>query len=106
LGAAFRTRSSAQWIELLNVAGVPCGQIYSMDQVFSDPQVVATGMAATVNHETRGPIQVLAPTATLSRTPGKLERSLVAVGKDTEDVLGELGYSADEIATMRRDGVL
>jgi cystathionine gamma-synthase len=46
LGAAFRTRTSAEWIDLLNAAGVPCGPIYSMDQVFSDAQVVATGMAA------------------------------------------------------------
>jgi formyl-CoA transferase len=106
LGAAFRTRTSAEWIELLNAAGVPCGPIYSMDQVFSDPQVVATGMAATVQHETRGPIRVLAPTATLSRTPGKLERSLVSVGQDTDDVLGELGYGADDIARMKRDGIL
>ena len=106
LGAVFRTRTSAEWIDLLNAAGVPCGPIYSMDQVFSDPQVVATGMAATVQHETRGPIRVLAPTATLSRTPGRLERSLVSVGKDTDDVLGELGFSQSEIAGMRRDGVL
>jgi crotonobetainyl-CoA:carnitine CoA-transferase CaiB-like acyl-CoA transferase len=77
-----------------------------MDQVFSDPQVVATGMAATVHHETRGPIRVLAPTATLSRTPGRLDRSLVSVGQDTDDVLTELGFSQNEIADMRRDGVL
>jgi crotonobetainyl-CoA:carnitine CoA-transferase CaiB-like acyl-CoA transferase len=49
---------------------------------------------------------VLAPTATLTRTPGRLERSLVSVGQDTDDVLGELGFSQDEIAGMRRDGVL
>jgi crotonobetainyl-CoA:carnitine CoA-transferase CaiB-like acyl-CoA transferase len=48
----------------------------------------------------------LAPTATLSRTPGKLERSLVSVGQDTDDVLGELGYGADDIARMKRDGIL
>jgi crotonobetainyl-CoA:carnitine CoA-transferase CaiB-like acyl-CoA transferase len=63
-------------------------------------------MAATVQHETRGPIRVLAPTATLSRTPGKLERSLVSVGQDTDDVLGELGSGADDIARMKRDGIL
>ncbi len=77
-----------------------------MDQVFSDPQVIHGRMAATVTHDTRGEVRVLAPTATLSRTPGRLERSLAPVGADTDDVLAELGYSADEIAALRRDGVL
>ncbi len=106
LGEVFKKHSSAEWIARLNAAGVPCGPIYSVDQVFSDPQVVHAGMAATVNHPTRGDIKVLAPTATLSRTPGRLERSLVGVGQDTDDVLGELGFGADEIAKMRRDRVV
>lgn len=106
LGEVFRTKSSAEWIELLNRAGVPCGPIYSVDQVFADPQVVHGRMAATVNHPTRGEIRVLAPTATLSRTPGRLERSLVAGGQDTDDVLGELGFGADEIAALRQSGVV
>ena len=106
LGDIFKTRGSAEWIDRLNGAGVPCGPIYSMDQVFSDPQVVHGRMTATLSHPTRGEIRVLAPTATLSRTPGKLERTLAPVGADTDDVLGELGYSPDEIAALRRDGVL
>ena len=106
LGEVFKTRTSAEWIERLNSAGVPCGPIYTMDQVFSDPQVIHGRMTATLSHPTRGEIRVLAPTATLSRTPGKLERTLAPVGADTDDVLGELGYSADQIAALRRDGVL
>jgi formyl-CoA transferase len=106
LGAIFRTRTSGEWIDRLNAAGVPCGPIYRVDEVFRDPQVIAGGMAASVHHDTRGPIEVLAPTVTLSRTPGRLERSLPAVGQDTDDVLGELGYDTDAIATLRRDGVV
>ena len=106
LGEVFRTRTSADWIERLNAAGVPCGPIYTMDQVFEDPQVIHGRMATTVTHPTRGEIRVLAPTATLSRTPGRLERSLVATGEDTDDVLAELGFGPDEIAQMRADGVL
>ena len=106
LGEVFKKHGSAEWIARLNAAGVPCGPIYSVDQVFSDPQVVHGRMETTVNHPTRGDIKVLAPTATLSRTPGRLERSLVGVGQDTDDVLGELGYGVDEIAKMRRDRVV
>ncbi len=106
LGEVFKKYSSAEWIARLNIAGVPCGPIYSVDQVFNDPQVIHGKMAATVNHPSRGDIQVLAPTATLSRTPGRLERSLVGVGQDTDDVLAELGYGKEEIAKMRRDRVV
>jgi formyl-CoA transferase len=106
LGEVFRTESSAIWIDRLNAAGVPCGPIYTLDQVFADPQVQQTGMTATVHHDTRGEVRVLAPTATLSRTPGRLERSLPAQGADTDDVLAELGFAGDEIAAMRQAGVL
>jgi crotonobetainyl-CoA:carnitine CoA-transferase CaiB-like acyl-CoA transferase len=59
-----------------------------------------------VHHDTRGAIEVLAPTVTLSRTPGRLERSLPATGQDTDDVLAELGYDTEAIAHLRRDGVI
>ena len=106
LGAALATRTRAEWIERLNAAGVPCGPIYTVDQVFDDPQVVHAEMAAPLPHPTRGEIRVIAPTTKLSRTPGRLERALGTVGEDTEDVLAELGYGADEVAALRKDGVV
>jgi crotonobetainyl-CoA:carnitine CoA-transferase CaiB-like acyl-CoA transferase len=106
LGAALATRTRAEWIDRLNAAGVPCGPIYTVDQVFDDPQVVHAEMAARLPHPTRGEIRVIAPTAKLSRTPGRLERALGSVGEDTDDVLEELGYGADEIAALRNEGVV
>ncbi len=106
LCAVFRARSTASWIERLNAAGVPCGPIYRVDEAFRDPQVVHGRMAATVSHPDRGELRVLAPTATLSRTPGRIERALGPKGWDTDDVLGELGYTADEIAALRADGTV
>jgi crotonobetainyl-CoA:carnitine CoA-transferase CaiB-like acyl-CoA transferase len=106
LGAALATRTRAEWIDRLNAAGVPCGPIYTVDQVFDDPQVVHAEMAARLPHPTRGEIRVIAPTAKLSRTPGRLERALGSVGEDTDDVLQELGYGAHEIAALRNEGVV
>jgi len=106
LAEVFATRTTAEWIELLNRVGVPCGPIYSVDQVFADPQVLQQRMAASVPHDTRGEVRVLAPAAKLSRTPGRVERSLPAVGADTDDVLAELGYGAGEIAALRAEGAV
>jgi len=106
LAEVFVTRPTAEWLERLNGAGVPCGPIYTVDQVFADPQVVHGGMAQTVPHPTRGEVRLLAPTAVLSRTPGRLERTLGPKGEDTEDVLAELGYGEAEIAALRADAVI
>ena len=106
LAEVFITRTSQAWIDLLNAAGVPCGPIYTVDQVFADPQVIQQEMATEITHATRGPIRVIAPTTKLSRTPGRLERSLGAVGEDTDGVLGELGYGADEISALRQAGAV
>src|SRR5262249_56387543 len=61
-------RTSAEWIDLLNKAGVPCGPIYSIDQVYADPQVVHLAMAQPV--KTKGkPLRMARQPVTLSRTP-------------------------------------
>ncbi len=106
LAGVFRAHPTAHWVERLNAVGVPCGPILRVDEVFEDPQVVHGRMAAAVPHPTRGEVTVLAPTATLSRTPGRLERALGPKGSDTDDVLGELGYGAGEIAALRAEGVV
>jgi crotonobetainyl-CoA:carnitine CoA-transferase CaiB-like acyl-CoA transferase len=106
LAGVFAAGTTADWLERLNAAGVPCGPIYAVDEVFADPQVVHGAMAATVPHHSRGDIRVIAPTTVLSRTPGRLDRALGPKGLDSDDVLGELGYGAAEIAALRADGVV
>jgi crotonobetainyl-CoA:carnitine CoA-transferase CaiB-like acyl-CoA transferase len=100
------TRPSAEWIEILNKAGVPSGPILNVKQVFEDPQVKHLGLAQPVRHSERGEIRVQGLPATLSRTPGAIRHGAPVHGEHTDEILAELGYSREEIATLRRDGVV
>src|SRR5438093_4647303 len=72
-------------------AGVPCGPIYTIDQVFNDPQVQHLGMAQTVQHPVLGPIQLVGQPCTLSRHSNALRLAPPERGQDTAAVLAELG---------------
>ena len=101
-----RHKTSAVWIALLNRAGVPCGPINAMDEVFADPQVRHLGMATPVEHRTLGETFVVNQAVGLSRTPCRMRRATPDKGEHTEEVLGELGYDAHAIADLRRRGVV
>ncbi|HMN71735.1 MAG TPA: CoA transferase [Rhodoblastus sp.] len=95
-----------EWIERLNAAGVPCGPIYTVDQVFADPQVQALGIAQSVTHPVLGETTLVGQPVELSRTPGRIETPTPAHGAHTDDVLRDLGYDAQEIAGLRAAGAL
>jgi formyl-CoA transferase len=100
LADTLRTRSSSEWIERLNAAGIPCGPIYRVDEVFADPQVQHLGVAAPVPHPQLGEIRVIGNAVQLSRTP------LPDAGAHTGEVLKELGYADAQIEALRRDGAI
>ena len=102
--AVTRTRGSAGWVEALEAAGVPCGPVYSMDQVFADPQVRHLGMAPKVQHPELGEVALVGQAIKLSRTPAELRTATAALGQHTDEVLRELGYSDGEVAAMRAEG--
>ncbi|HXZ91425.1 MAG TPA: CaiB/BaiF CoA-transferase family protein [Burkholderiales bacterium] len=101
-----RRHSSAQLIALLNDAGVPCGPIYKMDQVFADPQVEHLQMAVPVPRPEGGELKLVGPAMKLSRTPARMKRAIGAAGEQNAEILGELGYSAAQIDALRAAKVI
>jgi len=106
LNESLSKKTGAEWIEILNQAGIPCGPIYKVDEVFADPQVKHLGVAAAVEHPKLGRKEILANAAVLSRTPAKVVAPTPEIGAHTDEVLKELNYNAAEIAKLREGGVV
>jgi crotonobetainyl-CoA:carnitine CoA-transferase CaiB-like acyl-CoA transferase len=104
---AMRSRTTAEWIALLEPLGVPCGPINRLDQVFADPQVVHRGMRVEVPHPVAGTLPLVANPIKFSRTPLKYEVPPPLLGEHTDEVLrGVLGKSELEIQRLRESGIL
>ena len=106
INEVLRAKPAQHWIDLFNEAGVPCGEINSIDKVFADPQVQHLGMAQPVNSTERGPTELVGQPIVMSRTPSKISAPPPTCGEHSDEVLGELGYNADEIAAFREAGVV
>jgi crotonobetainyl-CoA:carnitine CoA-transferase CaiB-like acyl-CoA transferase len=101
-----RTSTSAEWIDRLNAAGVPCGPIYNIDQVFADPQVRHLGIARAIDTPQHGHQELLGQAVDLSRTPWALRTTAPEKGEHTDAVLTALGYDAATIASLRQRGII
>jgi formyl-CoA transferase len=106
LGRYLSGRTSAEWIERLNAAGVPCGPIYSIDQVFADPQVRHLGIVESVETQDRKTLRIVGQPLSLSRTPSRAAAPPPERGEHTEEVLREFGFSSGEIATLREARII
>ena len=96
-----QTRSTADWVHDLNAASVPCGPIYTIDEMFADQQVRHLRIAADVPNEHGRDLKLVAQPFTLSRTPSSMAARPPEFGEQTDEVLSEFGFSADEIAKLR-----
>ncbi|MBV8848924.1 MAG: CoA transferase [Methylobacteriaceae bacterium] len=106
IAVKLQSESSDTWIDRLNVAGVPCGQIYAIDQVFSDPQVRHLNPQATIDSPHVGKLTLLRQPMTLSRTPSHMELYPPALGEHTDEILREAGFAAEEIAELARERIV
>jgi len=101
-----QARTSAEWVETLNDAGVPTGPIYSIDQAFADPQVRHLAMAQGIAGPDGRRRDFVGQPFTLSRTANGVKALPPAIGQHTDEVLKEFGFAADEIAELRRAGAV
>jgi crotonobetainyl-CoA:carnitine CoA-transferase CaiB-like acyl-CoA transferase len=99
-------KTTDTWVRELNAAGVPCGPIYPIDQMFEDDQVKHLGIAQDVPNAQNRSIRLVGQPFTLSRTPSRMAAPPPEVGEQTDEILAEFGYGADEIAALRQDKVV
>ena len=102
-----RAKPRQYWIEKLTAAGVPCGSVRNLQELFDDPQLEAREMIARVEHATIGQLRTLGVNVKLSDTPGGVRTAPPTLGQHTDAVLREdAGLSADDVSTFRRNGVI
>jgi crotonobetainyl-CoA:carnitine CoA-transferase CaiB-like acyl-CoA transferase len=101
-----RTRTTAEWVEALNEAGVPCGPVYRMDEVFADPQVEHLAMTEPVQHPALGRLEILRNAVRMTGAPATVRVASPDAGAHTDEVLAELGYPRAGIDRLRADGAI
>ncbi len=107
LDEIFAARDADEWLEDLREAGLPCGPINTIPDVFDHPQAQARGLALETEHPTAGPVRFTGFPYKLSQTPAEIRRPPPLLGQHTEEVLtGLLGYSVDEVAALRERGAI
>jgi crotonobetainyl-CoA:carnitine CoA-transferase CaiB-like acyl-CoA transferase len=101
-----RKKSSAEWIELLNDAGVPCGPIYAINESFADPQVQHLKMAQPVHSAALGDLTILGHPVSWGETRNPIRSAAPELGQDNEDILTSIGYTKDQIGDLAQRGVI
>lgn len=102
---AIEKKTMKEWISILDEAGIPCGPIYTVDQVLADPQVLARDLLVEMEHPKCGTIKVIGHPNKLSETPARYTLPPPTLGQHNAEVLASLGYDSDQIEQMRKDKV-
>ena len=106
VGGKLATEGTAYWVATLNAAGVPCGPINTVEQVFQDPQILAQEMVMDIPHPGHGTVRMLGFPMKLSETPCRVRLPAPELGEHSDVVLAELGYTEAARAALRAAGVV
>ncbi|MDO8636600.1 MAG: CaiB/BaiF CoA-transferase family protein, partial [Dehalococcoidia bacterium] len=102
----FRTKTRDEWFKELWQKDIAVGKVYSVDETLSDPQVLHRKMVLEVDEPGIGKSQQVGIAIKLSKTPGQVRRLAPSTGEQTNEVLKELGYSAQDIQSLRQQGAI
>jgi CoA:oxalate CoA-transferase len=106
VGGKLAANSTAYWVETLNKAGVPCGPVNSIAEVFQDPQILAQQMVLDVDQPGHGPVRMLGFPIKFSESPCQVRRPAPRLGEHSDEILNELGFAASEREALRQNGVI
>lgn len=101
----FRQKTVDEWLALLDKAGVPAGRVRFAEELINDEQVIANDLVVELEHSLAGKLKMVGPLIKMSATPLKARSASPALGEHTNEVLGALGYTAQEIQRLKDIGV-
>jgi len=104
--ATLKTRTTEEWLPVFDEAGVPCGPVLTLDEVYLHPQVQARAMDIEVQHPIAGRIHAIGFPVKYSDTPGHIYRPAPVLGQHTFAMLESLGYSPEQRRQLESDGVV
>ena len=103
--AIFRQKPVDEWLMLLDEAGVPAGPVRFVEELLDDEHVIANNLVVEMEHSLAGKLKMVGPMLTMSQTSVEAKKASPALGEHSSEILGDLGYSTEEIQRLRDEGV-
>jgi crotonobetainyl-CoA:carnitine CoA-transferase CaiB-like acyl-CoA transferase len=100
------TRTTAEWMQLLEEADIPCGPMHDLDSLIDDPHLAAVGLFQKIDHPTEGTLHVAGPAATWSRTPSSIRSAPPRLGEHGDEILRQAGFSDADIDSLADEGAM
>jgi formyl-CoA transferase len=104
--AALRAHTTADWVEIMNEAGIPSGPVNDIEQTFADPQVQHLGIATPVTHPSLGEIEIIGNATHLEGVPNTIRRPAPEPGEHSDEILREFGLTDSEINSLRTQEII